>query len=100
MRQYHRSRVEVQSTFDHFPGMDFSAVNRAAKERFMAISWFWLSKYNTRNSSRSSAAICSRSHSRTACEEVKAPPGLMQVPVQSPERPLNETPVLWRHLAG
>ena len=35
MRQYHRRRVEMQSTFDHFPGMDFSAVNRAGEERFM-----------------------------------------------------------------
>ena len=27
-------------------------------------------------------------------------PGLMQMPVQNPEGALDETPVLWRYLAG
>ncbi|GJL44760.1 hypothetical protein TUM17580_08190 [Citrobacter farmeri] len=27
-------------------------------------------------------------------------PRLMQVPIQSPECPLDETPVLWRYLTG
>ena len=35
MREYHRRRVEVQSTFDHLPGMHLGAVNRAGEERFM-----------------------------------------------------------------
>ena len=35
MRQYHRRRVEMQSTFDHFPGMHLGTVNRACEERLM-----------------------------------------------------------------
>ncbi len=35
MRQYYCCGIEVQSTFDHFPGMHLSTVNRAGEERFM-----------------------------------------------------------------
>ena len=35
MGEYHRRRIEVQGAFHHLPGMDFSAVNRAGKERLM-----------------------------------------------------------------
>ena len=35
MHQYHRRCIEIQGTFDHFPGMDLGAVNRATKERLM-----------------------------------------------------------------
>ena len=75
MREYHRRRVEVQSTFDHLPGMHLGAVNRAGEERFMGNQLILVVQIQHRNSSRSSAAICSRSHSRTAWVEVKATPG-------------------------
>lgn len=75
MGQYHRRRIEIQGALNDLPGMHLSAVNRAGEERLMSNKLVLVVGYNTRNSSRSSTAICSRSHSRTAREEVKATPG-------------------------
>lgn len=66
MRQYYRCRVEIQGALDHLPGMHLGTVNRAGEERLMGNKLILVVQIQHRNSSRSSAAICSRSHSRTA----------------------------------
>lgn len=100
MREYHRRRVEVQSTFDHLPGMHLGAVNRAGEERFMGNQLILVVQIQ-----HPELFPLKRGHMQSqpftyGVGRGEGYAGLMQVAVQSPERPLNETPVLWRHLAG
>ena len=100
LHQYHRRRIEVQCTFDHFPGMDLGAVNRATKERLMGDKLVLVVQIQ-----HPELFPLKRGHMQSqpftyGVGRGEGSAGLMQVAVQSPERPLNETPVLWRHLAG
>lgn len=99
MREYHRRRVEVQSTFDHLPGMHLGAVNRAGEERFMGNQLILVVQIQ-----HPELFPLKRGHMQSqpftyGVGRGEGYAGLMQVAVQSPERPLNETPVLWRHAA-
>lgn len=100
MRQYHRRRIEVQCTFDYFPGMHLGAVNRAGKERLMGNQLILVVQIQYPE-----LFPLKRGHMQSqplpdGVSGGEGHPGLMQMPVKNPQRPLNEMPVLWRHLAG
>ena len=100
VREYHRRRVEVQGTFYHFPGMHLGTVNRACEERLMGNLLILVVQIQ-----HTELFPLKRGHMQSqpftyGVGRGEGHAGLMQVAVQSPERPLNETPVLWRHLAG
>lgn len=92
MRQYHRRRVEVQSTFDHFPGMDLGAVNRATKESLMGDKLVLIIQIQ-----HPELFPLKRGHmqSQPFMDSMcggEGHPGLMQMPVQNSEGTLDETP--------
>ncbi len=100
MSEYHRRRVEIQGALDHFPGIHLGAVNRAAKERLMGNKLILVVQIQ-----HPELFPLKRGHMQPqplayGVGGSEGHPGLMQVAVQNAERSLNETPVLWRHLAG
>lgn len=99
MRQYHRRRIEIQGALNDLPGMHLGAVNRAAKERLMGNKLILVVQIQ-----HSELFPLKRGHmqSQPFTDGVgggEGHAGLMQMPVQNPECPLDETPVLWRYLA-
>jgi hypothetical protein len=80
--------------------MDFSAVNRASEERLMGNQLILVVQIQ-----HPELFPLKRGHMQSqpftyGVGRGEDHPGLIQVAVQNPERPLNETPILWRHLAG
>lgn len=93
------TRVEIQGALDHLPGMHLGAVNRAAKERLMGNKLILVVQIQ-----HPELFPLKRGHMQPqplpdGMSGGEGDPRLMQVLLQSPERPLNETPVLWRHFA-
>lgn len=100
MSEYHRCRVKVQGALDQLPGMHLGTVNRAAKERLMGNQLILVVQIQ-----HPELFPLKRGHmqSQPFTDGVgggEGYPGLMQMPVQNPEGALDETPVLWRYLAG
>lgn len=100
MRQYYRCRVEVQSALDHLAGMYLGTANRTGKQGFVGNQLVLLVQIQ-----HPELFPFKRGHMQPqplpdGMSGGEGYPVLMQVPLQSPERPLNETPVLWRYLAG
>lgn len=100
MRQYHRRGIEIQGALNDLPGIHLGAVNRAGEERLMGNQLILVVQIQHPELFPLKYGHMQSQPLPNGMSGGEGYPWLMQVPLQSPDRPLNETPVLWRHLAG